>query len=343
MKMTRIIQFITCAALVAFLSGCDEDEERYQLRFSHYLHVTENEMGCDECHGEPGQPDFNTITHDTCLDCHDEPEAEEISADTCGICHQEKQVSLFEASASPAEAAAGEGEEAETAAAPAEAEEAAAPAQSVFVHTEALAEKCADCHDYLLDEELETVPVLGRDDIVDIRNQAHMSGQECSTCHVDMDPMIAPASHDMAWHRRHGQFAMQPDASCSVCHTQDNCMDCHSVMQPASHNNIFRTRTHGIIAATDRNSCMVCHLEDSCTSCHTSTRPRSHNARWAAAGRNPSHCIACHTEASPGEGCVVCHENGNNLELHESFWPSSHNENPVGEIGCYQCHWVNTP
>ncbi len=339
MNTTRIIQFITCTALIAFLSGCEEDEEHYQLRFSHYLHVTENEMGCDECHGEPGQPDFNTITHETCLDCHEEPEAEDIAADTCGICHQEKQVALYEeAAAKASEAEAPEGEEAEVGDV-----EAAGAARSVFVHTEALAENCTDCHDYLLNEELVTVPELRRDDIVAIRNKAHMSGQDCTTCHVDMDPAIAPATHDMVWSRRHGQFAMQSDASCSVCHTQDSCSDCHSVMQPSSHNNMFRMKTHGAMAAWSRESCQVCHTVDSCTSCHATTRPKSHNARWAAPGKKPTHCISCHTETAPGQGCVVCHEDGNDLLLHESFWPDNHNSVPVVDIGCYQCHWLNTP
>jgi len=376
LKTYCIIQSVAVAVFLVLLVGCKE-EEKYQLRFSHYLHVTENEMGCDECHGEPGQPDFSTITHQTCLDCHDEPEAEEISVDTCGICHQEKQIALFEAgsilvedvqteaavtaddellelmsgteeeSAMVAEepAMVQEEEPVETAKEePAEVvDQAVIPPQSVFVHTEALAGKCMDCHDYLLDEELETVPVLERDDIVDIRNKAHLSGLECATCHADMDPAIPPASHDLAWTKRHGQFWMQDEASCTVCHTENSCSDCHSVMQPASHNNLFRTRTHGVMAAWDRASCQVCHVEDSCSSCHANTRPRSHNARWAASGRNPGHCIGCHTEASPGEGCVVCHEAGNDLLLHERFWPTSHDQNPVVQIGCYQCHWVNTP
>lgn len=349
MKIKPIIHNAALLALALMISGCEE-EEQYQLRFSHYLHVTENGMGCDECHGEPGQPSFNAITHDTCLDCHDEPAAEEISIDTCGICHQEKQVSLYEAAAKKTETDASHGEDVAAPeveeAAVSENEEFAMPetdapqpdsGRHVFVHTEALSGKCADCHDALLDEELETVPVLRRDDIVAIRNKAHMSGQECATCHVDMDPGIPPASHDLAWTKRHGQFWMQDEAACSVCHTQDTCADCHSVMQPVSHNNLFRTRTHGVLAAWDRASCQVCHEEDSCVACHSQTPPRSHRGRWAAGGKYPSHCISCHTDATPGEGCVVCHEEGNNVLLHESFWPDSHNL--LGDTAnCYQCH-----
>lgn len=316
--------------LVLVFAGCEKDE-KYELRFSHYLHVTDNGMDCSDCHGEPGTPDFNKISHATCLDCHDEPEAEEISADTCGICHQEKQLGTFAAPAEGVEKA------------PEDYAAEAAPSRHIFVHTEALAGKCTDCHDYLLDENLQAVPRLKRSDVVAIRNKAHLSGQDCATCHTDMASDQKPASHDVAWMKRHGVFATQDDAVCSVCHTEDTCTDCHSVMQPASHNNMWRMHTHGTVASWNRESCQVCHVEDSCTSCHATTRPRSHNARWAAPGKKPTHCIACHTEASEGQGCIVCHEDGNDLLLHERYWPDNHNDLPVVEIGCYQCHWTVTP
>jgi len=381
-KTKCIIQIAAVAACLVLFAGCKE-EDKYELRFSHYLHVTEMEMDCAECHGEPGQPDFNTITHATCLDCHDEPEAEEISVDTCGICHQEKQVVLYEAAAMLAadqapkaetpvtadeklmeamEAADDSTAGAETASVdvaeeePAEdvkedvaepAAEQTAPWTSVFVHTEALAGKCMDCHDYLLDEELETVPMLTRSDILSIREQAHGSGQDCLSCHVDMNRAQEPASHDVAWLKRHGQFGMQDELSCAVCHSEDSCRECHSVMQPVNHNNLFRTRTHGVLAAWNRASCQVCHEEDSCSSCHAQNRPRSHTGRWAASGGTiptPTHCIGCHNTSTPGDGCATCHEGGNDVMLHERYWGgASINHNQPGIENCYKCHWTQTP
>ena len=373
-KNNLIIQSAAVAVVLVLLAGCKE-EEKYQLRFSHYLHVTENEMGCDECHGEPGQPSFNVITHATCLDCHDEPEAEEITADTCGMCHQEKQLALYQTASMLTENETSEAETKMTAneelmelmggaeeeapgmvakeepaqvveEVPAEVaeEQAVAPARSVFVHTEALAGKCADCHAYLLDEELETVPVLNRSNILAIREAAHGSGQDCLTCHVDMDRAREPASHDVAWMKRHGQLGIQPDASCSVCHAEESCRECHSVMQPANHNNIWRTRSHGVVAAWNRASCQVCHEEDSCTSCHAQNRPRSHNARWSAPGYRPTHCISCHDTSTPGDGCVTCHEGGNDVTLHERYWGgASFDHSLLTGQSCYICHWTHTP
>jgi hypothetical protein len=145
------------------LTGCDE--EKYNLKFSHYIHVTDNEMDCDECHGDLGQTSFSVMSHETCTACHDEAEAKEINNETCGYCHQKKQIPLLK----------GWKPEPET------------PRRKVFVHTEALAGKCQDCHGSLLSEDLASVPRLQRADIVQIRDDVHRSGQDCLTCHVNMD------------------------------------------------------------------------------------------------------------------------------------------------------------
>ena len=322
MKTNHILQGLLAVLVVALFSGCKE-EDKYELRFNHYLHVEDNGMDCDECHGEPGQP-FKPISHESCSDCHDETAADEVSTETCGICHQEKQLSTFEGLEYEAPAASTN--------------------EQLFVHTEALAGKCKDCHGSLMRQELKTVPLLSRSDVLSIREEAHQSGQDCATCHTDMARDREPPSHDHAWERRHGQFGMQPDASCSVCHSEDSCRECHSVMQPVSHNNLFRTRTHGVVAAWNRDTCMVCHEQDSCSSCHANTRPMSHNARWGAPGYKPTHCIGCHDTSTAGDGCVTCHEGGNDVMLHEQYWGgASFDHSKLSGESCYICHWSKTP
>lgn len=303
----KSIMIVLGAAALLLATGCDE--EKYKLKFSHYLHVEDMGIECSDCHGETGTEGFNAISHETCIDCHDEVEAEEITAETCGYCHQEKQVPLLENW---------------------EAEPEALP-RNLFVHTEALAENCSDCHGGLMDEDLSSVPMLSRNDVISMREEAHASGRDCNDCHVDMDKNRAPLSHDLAWERRHGQFGMMNDASCSVCHTEDSCKDCHSVMQPRSHNNLWRLRAHGAVASWDRASCATCHEEDSCVSCHSQVAPRSHNARW-----EENHCYGCHT-TSANDGCVVCHEEGGNVLLHQGFWPPVH-DLFGNQANCYDCH-----
>ena len=308
MSIIRIARVLSVSAVLLLLVGCDE--EKYTLKFSHYIHVTDNEMDCDECHGELGQPSFNAMTHETCTDCHDEPEAEEVSTETCGYCHQETQLPLLKDWQ----------------------EEPRPTGRNIFVHTEALADRCDECHGSLLAEELTSVPRLKRDDVIQIRDAAHQTGQDCLQWHIDMARHQEPADHDHLWMKRHGLFGIQDDASCNVCHSEDSCRECHSVMQPQNHNNMFRLRTHGVIAAWDRERCIVCHEEDSCQSCDSQASPRSHRARWSE-----NHCYGCHTSATAGEGCVVCHEDGNNVLLHQDFWPPVH-DRFGNQANCYDCH-----
>mgnify|MGYP000020375390 CR=1 FL=1 len=181
-------------------------------------------MDCNECHGESGQPLFKVLSHESCTDCHDEPDAEVINKDTCGYCHQEKQIPLLKEWQ----------------------EEPEVPLRNIFVHTEALAENCNECHSSLMADDLVSVPKLQRDDIVQIRDDAHSSGQDCLTCHVDMDRYQEPADHDHFWMKRHGVFGIHDDKACGVCHSEASCQDCHTVMQQMSHNNMWRPKPRGL-------------------------------------------------------------------------------------------------
>ena len=163
--------------LPVLLAGCDKD--RYGLIFSHQLHVEENEMDCDECHGEVSEAGFSVITHETCSDCHDEPEAEEISRKTCGLCHREENLEELEAG------------------------DPGVPRTGPFVHTEALEGKCGECHGTIMAEDLDRVPRMRPRDVLRIREQSHAQGMDCNLCHVGMDPEVPPADHDRDWMRRH--------------------------------------------------------------------------------------------------------------------------------------------
>ncbi len=308
MILPRTILTGFACAVLALLSGCKEEE--YRLRFSHHLHVTENGLECADCHGAPGAAAFKPISHATCADCHDEVAAEKISKDTCGICHEERQLSGLKEWKAGADGR-----------------------HSLFVHTDALAGRCQECHAPIMAEKLDQVPQLRHGDIIKLRDEAHFSAKDCATCHVDMDRNTAPASHDQLWMRRHGLLGMQDEAACSVCHAEESCRQCHAVEQPVSHNNLWRLRTHGIQASWNREGCLVCHEEDSCTSCHSQNQPRSHNARW-----RENHCYGCHTDTPPNEGCVVCHEEGGSVLLHEGFWPPVHNLFG-NQANCYDCHY----
>jgi hypothetical protein len=334
-------------------SGCDKDGG-YTLAFSHNLHVTDNSMACTDCHGKMADGRFARPAHAACKECHgDWIETKTVTADTCGKCHKVKDLKTL----SPAETA----------------RPAARKTESLFVHTGALTNRCADCHGALMDKKLTLVPEMTPKARLTIREQAHRQGLACATCHAEMDAKTPPPNHRQNWTRLHGAAGTLPDNTCSMCHRDESCRECHQVTQPASHNTLWRQKPHGVQAAWDRARCLVCHQQDSCVACHEGNRPQSHNAAWE---RN--HCLNCHPSQGTGTGCTECHQTttlsshpdphsvgwrdnhcwnchigppapnqcmychpgGDSVLVHQDFWPDIHYRNaPKNLVNlCYECH-----
>lgn len=291
------------------LAGCYKKDD-FRLAFSHNLHATENGMACSDCHGKMAEGRFATPGHAACTDCHaDWITTTTIDTKTCGMCHKVKNLSKLSPE-KPAQAAGKSG--------------------TVFFHSPALTNRCADCHGALMDKKLDHVPELTHKDKVRIREQAHRWDLECTACHVDMDKKTPPPNHRQDWTRRHGTMGAQEDNTCAVCHREESCRECHQVTMPASHNNLWRLKTHGVRAEWDRSRCLVCHQQDSCVACHAETRPLSHNAAW-----NQTHCSQCHTSNSTGTGCTLCHDTNlsSHPNPHAAGWRTQH---------CDSCH-LGTP
>lgn len=300
------VMLLTSAILVA---GCDK-EGGAKLAFSHSLHVQDNGMACADCHGKAKEGRFGAAGHDACKDCHgDWMDEKVVEEKTCGKCHKVKHLKN------------------ELAALYAAPDKIPLKAQSeVFVHTDALSNRCMECHGSLMDKNLVLVPRMTRDEKIEIRNRVHAGATSCTTCHADMDPKTPPPSHKQGWTQRHGILSGQDEKSCTVCHSEPSCRECHQVTQPASHNNLWRLKTHGVQAAWNRVKCLVCHEEDSCAACHAETRPQSHNAGW-----RDNHCFQCHTSKERGVGCALCHEGTieSHPNPHPGGWRSQH---------CNTCH-----
>jgi hypothetical protein len=160
------------------------------------------------------------------------------------------------------------------------------------------------------------------------------AGVECSTCHSEIDRDWAPPSHSLAWERMHGQtFRARGTAvaeDCSLCHTEQTCVQCHQSEPPESHDEFFRLRGHAVRASLDRESCAVCHREDSCIRCHESVEPFSHTGSFGSP-RN-THCLGCHFPLS-GESCVTCHKA---TPSHQSATPQPADHVPGAN--CRLCH-----
>lgn len=299
-------RYITALVIgLALLAGCKPEE--FRLRFSHALHVIENEMECADCHGDITDGRFEHPSHDVCAGCHDEEvESETISRATCGLCHREKDLGQIGAQKPAADESR----------------------RRVFFHTEALvAQKlCGECHGNNLEGGKDYVPALSRAALLRTMREACVAGKPCDMCHVGIDRNVAPDDHLQDWTRVHGFRADQEDALCSACHHEETCRECHQATMPASHNNLWRLWTHGVESSWDRARCQLCHEEDFCVACHAETRPRSHNGLWET-----THCDYCHASGSAGAGCATCHESvlDSHPDPHGAGWLNQH---------CDSCH-----
>ena len=158
---------------------------------------------------------------------------------------------------------------------------------------------------------------------------AEFQMSNCSTCHIDAQTGVVPASHSRTvkpvFHTEsfrfdHEERASELGAKCYVCHTnvtpsttaENQCISCHQVMRPANHTARWSDAMHGKQAALDRTTCASCHTADTCVRCHNQL-PRSHVPlpQFAAGAHAPlamieeRACYTCHTFENT---CGACHQ-----------------------------------
>jgi len=162
---------------------------------------------------------------------------------------------------------------------------------------------------------------------------------DCSVCHTELDVDVAPANHQLAWGRLHGDVSRscseETANDCTMCHTQATCNACHQVEQPSNHDVYFARRGHGLHARMDRDSCATCHTQDACDRCHQVTEPMTHVGSFG--GAYSSHCVGCHLPLQ-GESCFTCHKS---TPSHATATPLPGNHNPG--MNCRQCHGLDQP
>jgi hypothetical protein len=257
---------------------------------------------CASCHSKPGvKPHLSaSITQTECRGCHAPEHAEELPQPTVSSRY----------------------------------------ANIKFSHAEHLKLKnayrldCTTCHSAILASgslaDLTLPPMLEcvacHDTSKKIAAQFRMSN--CSVCHVDVVPGIAPPSHNAAvkppshnesFRLHHQDDASAPNAKCFACHqnvtpslaAKNQCVGCHQMMKPASHTARWMDDIHGKFAALDRTNCATCHAADYCIRCHNEL-PRSHQplplfkagAHAQLAMLNQRACMTCHTFQNT---CKNCH------------------------------------
>lgn len=289
-----IIPFAIVAMFAFYMntSSVYSGEEKERVKFSHKLHVVEQEMACADCHAgaESSMSGKDNLlpAQSVCLECH---EAGEVG-----------DVSLY------------------------------APISDYSIkfshqqHIESGAD-CESCHSAIWQKEVSVPYVLPTMvECMDCHESKAVSN-ECADCHMPFEN-LKPLSHNVQFKANHGDLAranaaeVSADMSCMVCHKQSYCQDCHEGenLDRLAHPLNYEF-THALEARSRENDCAVCHTEKQfCIACHQENNilPHNHTAGWVNnipndGGRHVyearydlENCAACH-EANAEQICQPCH------------------------------------
>ena len=245
-------------------------------------------------------------------------------------------------------------------------------------HIELVKEDCTKCHSRL-SEPLKEVPISdGHKACLSCHQHEEQFAQSaCASCHVDLKkyPLqpLSELSHQGDFLRRHATAARAEGASCSACHEQNMCLDCHARTAMVSintalpdrpdrsfiHRNDFFSR-HQLDAKEDPASCVRCHgagATSSCATCHkaqnigaSASNPRNpHPPGWGARGGVQFHgdaarrdivsCASCHDQGAQSN-CVQCHKSGGiGGDPHPVSFGSKHTlQEAKTNATCLACH-----
>jgi len=287
---------------IGLLNSPTYAQDRDQLKFSHQLHITEQEIECSTCHEAAMEStsgaDNLFPTMETCASCHDVEDEQ-----NCSTCHTNP-------------------------------EEPEAPVRisdysNKFSHQKHLSADldCLSCHQKVVAKQ--EVGQYQLPDMVTCMNchqqQKQKISSDCQTCHKPSERLL-PASHTTNFIHNHSDLArlnaveMSGNKQCSTCHQQSFCQTCHEGdnIERITHPLNYQF-THALEAQGKEKQCSTCHVERSfCLDCHRDFQviPHNHVPGWVnpidggrhrlEAANDLDACMSCH-EQDAQQNCQRCH------------------------------------
>lgn len=285
-RMGRVRQYLAAILLMlaaVALAGCDGDETTEVAgTFPHQPHL-ELYLPCATCHELQGDT-FEKGSMQTCVTCHDLDD--EAVFGGCEDCHQRHQVEVTEDSVlnhRPFFASM----------LPSNLRDVRYRHADFPVENE---DQCLDCHQNLNTSTGSTFANIPTMDAAMAAHEGRGLSLECETCHLELNRLTPPMTHDSHWAELHGRVSMfDAQGQCLLCHQESTCSTCHSLEKPRDHTSLFRRKTHGMLASWDRSRCLTCHRYDACVSCHRASAnpipPRGFH-------RPDASCLGCHSPAA---------------------------------------------
>lgn len=300
MRKTYVISFLFLFLFLWIWAAKSYSTHEIELKFSHKLHVVDNEIECQTCHSQAE----NSLTGsdnllpdmETCGDCHDIEDE-----NNCKQCHSNPE------------------------------EPQAVPRiekySKKFPHQKHLATglTCDNCHGDIKELESTVAQILPTMTECIACHQEKTASTQCETCHLPNEN-LKPLSHSPNFIHTHSDLArndatdISGNKKCSTCHQTNFCQDCHEGdnLDRRTHPLNYQF-THALQAQGKEKECSTCHTERSfCIDCHRDNQimPHNHVAGWAlpnVGGRHKDEaandlesCMACH-EQNAEQICQKCH------------------------------------
>ena len=369
-----LLAVVTASVVIGREDGNSWDDPVEQwsgIRFSHRLHVAEQEAECTDCHEAVGSSrnasDLLLPGHDQCGGCHDIDESDESS---CAECHVDGEPAGYEA---PVRVVRFDHEQ----------------------HVTGMALACDVCHAGVGEAEAPSVAYLPSMDVCSTCHRGVDAPRACEACHENPDQLIPLSHRELGWEKAHQEMMRVGGWSndCAACHSENDCQACHvhpslqlTETDPAwiagesrpslggqwplvlqdVHDLNYRF-THSTDFRSKGSDCYVCHDQRNfCVACHERERetglgplkPLDHGqsgfvrfgvgsggGRHAElARRDIESCTGCHDVQGRDPRCLSCHMDrtpgvGNDPRTHSSRFNDQNGEwhsNP-GSV-CFNCH-----
>ncbi len=290
--------------------------------FSHKFHQAEAEASCTDCHAKASESQVSSDNllpgMDDCANCHDVEDEEE-----CEVCHpgDEESWTTFEL----------------------------APASVNYSHKFHVTElkvDCKSCHTNLSEVDLANAESRASMDACSECHNNQQASLECVVCHTST-LNLRPNDHTADFIVAHKNIARIEDEQCAMCHSQNDCSECHeggvllstsftaaqglsqdkqAPFAPSSGTKGLRlARVHGLnfrfthpIEAQGRaQECSVCHESvNFCQTCHEAEgvdvagKPGWHGGSdWGAVAGVVGTGGGRHAELAKRdiESCAACH------------------------------------
>lgn len=299
--LVGILLMLIASTFVSRSKEVPEQQDRAQIiKFSHQFHIKEAGIACSDCHEGASTSKLaadNLLSKKAnCQSCH-----EEQLSNNCSYCHASDDKATYVAFQNPKR-------------------------ETVFNHELHVNDQkiaCETCHQGLDQAALATEKNLPPMTTCTTCHNGVQSTNACETCHTNF-AALRPKEHNRSdFVKEHRRLARMSDASCTTCHTEESCQDCHAKAglqaQGIDGKDLVSPRTSRI-TANDRAQGMAL------TKVHDLNFRFTHSV---AASAKTAECATCH---SAQDFCSTCHAAGGNINQLQ-FRPLTHQQPRFVTVG----------